>query len=162
VVAELRAPWLSGESQSWATILQASHQRAFGRPLLANQPQDPAASATSCQTLFAATACVLAHDGGQDPRLVYVNAAALQLWRRRWEQMVGMPSRLTAPPAERTERASALSQAGRVDAYQGYRGIRIDSQGRRFLIDNARIWTLWDTRGQRCGQAASFTRWWWI
>ena len=58
MVAELRAPWLSSESQSWATILQASHQRAFGRPLLANQPQDPAASATSCQTLFAATACV--------------------------------------------------------------------------------------------------------
>ena len=94
--------------------------------------------------------------------MVYVNAAALQLWRRRWEQMVGMPSRLTAPPGERAERASALSQAGRIDAYQGYRGIRIDSQGRRFLIDNARIWTLWDARGQRCGQAASFTRWWWL
>ena len=105
---------------------------------------------------------MLAHNDSSDPALVYANAAALKLWQRRWAQMVGMPSRLTAPEQERRERAQALGNARQQDAYQGYSGIRIDSQGHRFVINNARIWTLWDLNGQRCGQAATFASWHWL
>ena len=155
------AAWLSPASQRWSTIIDASHQRAFGRGLL---PVPAAAdlSRTRAQCLFASQDPVLAHDGSSDPALVYANGAALRLWRRRWSQMVGMPSRFTAPEQERQERAQALGSAQKTDAFQGYRGIRIDSEGRRFVIDNARIWTLWDEQGERCGQAASFSNWWWI
>jgi hypothetical protein len=41
-------------------------------------------------------------------------------------------------------------------------GIRIDSRGRRFRIEGARLWTLLDERGRPLGQAASFARWWWL
>jgi len=47
-------------------------------------------------------------------------------------------------------------------AIRGYCGIRIDSQGRRFHLRNARLWTLRDANGQPCGQAAAFSDWWWV
>ena len=160
-MVDLHAPWLSPESLRWAAIVQISHQRAFGRGLLPGHIATDQ-SRTGAQQLFSATGPVLAHDGSSDPALIYANAAALRLWRRRWDAMVGMPSQLTAPEQERQERAQALGSAQKMDAFQGYRGIRIDSEGRRFVINNARIWTLWDKQGERCGQAASFSNWWWI
>ena len=162
MVVDLHAPWLSPENLRWATIIQISHQRAFGRDLLPGHQSDQESIRSSSQHLFSAAGPVLAHDGGSDPALIYANAAALRLWRRRWRQMVGMPSRLTAPEQERQERAQALGSAQKMDAFHGYRGIRIDSEGRRFVINNARIWTLWDEQGECCGQAASFSNWWWI
>ena len=71
-----------------------------------------------------------------------------------------MPSRLTAEPAERASRRQALVTAQAKEAISGYRGIRIDSRGRRFAIEAARLWTLRDGSGQPCGQAARFSRWW--
>lgn len=158
---EPSAAWLSPEHQRWALIIESSHQRAFGRGLLQGDFA-PDQTRTRAQSLFSKREPVLAHNGNQDPSLIYANAAALLLWRRDWNAMVGMPSRFTAPEQERQERAQALGSAEKMDAFQGYRGIRIDSEGRRFVIDNARIWTLWDAQGERCGQAASFASWWWI
>ena len=103
---------------------------------------------------------MLAHSTGNDPSLSYANAAALQLWETRWDELIGIPSRLTAPDSERAERSSALGQAKRLDAVQNYRGIRISCQGRRFMINNAKIWTLWDADERVCGQAACFSDWW--
>jgi hypothetical protein len=71
-----------------------------------------------------------------------------------------MPSRLTAEPAERASRRQALVAARAQEAIEGYRGIRIDSRGRRFAIEGARLWTLRNGSGQPCGQAASFSSWW--
>ena len=161
MVAETQAPWLSSDNLRWATVIQTSHERAFGTRLFTGSSTAVDSRAHS-QELFALAAPVLAHHASNDPLLIYANAAALKLWRRCWSDMVGMPSRLTAPEQERTERAQALSKAQRVDAFQGYRGIRIDSQGRRFVIHNARIWTLWNEHGEACGQAASFSDWWWL
>lgn len=154
-------PWLSSEKQRLVNLLLTSHQTAFGRPLLACERQQSSQRLIS-QELFAAEQPVLAHDGGDDPKLSYANATALQLWRRCWAEMIGMPSRLTAPPCEQNERATALGRALQLDAITGYQGIRIDSEGQRFLINNARIWTLWNEEGLRCGQAASIGSWWWI
>jgi hypothetical protein len=47
-------------------------------------------------------------------------------------------------------------------AITSYSGIRIDSSGRRFAIAGARIWTLRDSGGEPCGQAAAFSSWWWL
>lgn len=110
---------------------------------------------------------VLAHDGApldqdEGPRLIYANRAALRLWRRDWAAMVGLPSSLTAEPAERASRQQALACAQQQQAIANYSGIRIDSQGRRFAITGARIWTLRDAHGQPCGQAAAFGDWHWL
>jgi hypothetical protein len=133
----------------------ASHQRAFGRPLLAGTgpPRDRRQAA---QELFTAATVVLAHDGAADPRFVYANAAALRLWQRPWRQMVGLPSRLSAEPAWRAERATTLALARQHQALRGYRGVRVDSRGRRFQIDGARLWSV------GAGQAACFADWHWL
>ncbi|KRO91084.1 MAG: MEKHLA domain-containing protein, partial [cyanobacterium BACL30 MAG-120619-bin27] len=119
------------------------------------------------QELFAAELVLLAHDGADPssdpgPRLIYANRAALRLWQRPWAELVGMPSRLTAEPAERASRRQALLAAQAKEAIAGYSGIRIDSRGRRFAIEAARLWTLRDSSGQPCGQAARFSRWHWL
>ncbi|MFN9872141.1 MAG: MEKHLA domain-containing protein [Cyanobacteriota bacterium] len=155
------AAWLSAASCRVAARILEGHLEAFGRPLLGGCGTDRQAGQTA-QELFAAPTVVLAHDGAADPRLIYANRAALLLWRRRWDEMVGMPSRLTAEPGERQRRAAALEQARLQDALQGYAGIRIDSAGRRFRIENARLWSLRDGQGSPCGQAAAFARWWWL
>jgi hypothetical protein len=153
------APWLTPEAITLATLLLRSHSQAFCRPLLALAEATPRQIA---QELFAADLVLLAHDGGADPRFTYANRAALRLWRRPWREMVGLPSRLSAEPAERGSRAVALAQALAHDTVHNYAGIRVDSQGRRFRIEAARLWTLRDAAGAPCGQAAAFSRWWWL
>jgi hypothetical protein len=112
--------------------------------------------------LFAASAVVLAHDDQLDPLLIYANRSALKLWRRRWGEMVGMPSRLTAEPSERQARAAALARLRSREAIENYGGIRVDRSGRRFQITGARLWSITNAQGMPCGQAASFENWWWL
>ena len=155
------AAWLTTDTQKLVGVLLESHQRAFSRPLIAtHQPGN--SKQLICQNLFACGFPVLAHGTEQDPKLSYANAAALQLWETRWNELIGMPSRLTAPNSERAERSNALSQAKRLDAVHNYRGIRISRKGRRFMINKARIWTLWDAEERVYGQAACFSDWWWL
>ncbi len=157
-------PWLSPPALALAQALLSSHQQSFGRALIPGLAAD-ASPRLLAQELFAAEAVLLAHDGADPggepgPRLIYANRAALRLWRRPWAEMVGMPSRLTAEPAERASRSRALVAAQAQHCLSGYRGIRIDSRGRRFQIEAARLWSLRDSTGQPCGQAARFSRWW--
>ena len=76
--------------------------------------------------------------------------------------MVGLPSQITAEPRERSSRRQALRQAQAAEAISGYGGVRIDSQGRRFRIEGARLWTLRDANGSPRGQAARFSAWYWL
>ena len=154
------APWLTGEKRGLVTLLLSSYQRAFGCPLMACE-RSRQSTRLACQELFACGFPVLSHGTGSDPVITYGNAAALQLWGLRWEQLVGMPSRLTAPEEERRERQTALIEAQTKEAIRGYSGTRISHGGRRFQIRDARIWTLWDEENRRCGQAACFCDWWW-
>ncbi|KEF41679.1 MAG: hypothetical protein ER33_09960 [Cyanobium sp. CACIAM 14] len=155
------APWLSDDAVATAGRILRGHRLAFDRPLLAGV-EHGRSPLQAAQELFVAATVVLAHDGAADPRLIYANRAALTLWRRRWREMVGLPSRLTAEPGERPARAAALARARFQEALQGYAGIRIDSRGRRFRIENARLWTLRESGGEPCGQAACFAHWWWL
>ena len=154
-------PWLAPPALVHVAWILEGHQRAFGQPLLAGLRADLSPRQRG-QELFAAPRVVLAHDGGDDPRLIYANRAALTLWRRSWREMIGLPSRLTAEPKHRADRALALARARHQEALRGYGGIRVDRCGRRFRIESARLWTLRDGQGSACGQAASFARWWWL
>lgn len=157
----MEPPWLQEPALELVAMIVSSHQATFGIPLVAKA--DPRANPRLvAQEVFAADRAVLAHDGWGDPRLTYANGAALRLWRRRWEEMIGLPSRLTAELAERQERAVALATAQAREGLTGYRGIRMDSAGRRFRIEGAKLWTLRDQQGLAWGQAASFSSWWWL
>ncbi len=164
------SPWLSETAIATAQQILSSHRMAFGLPLIASLPAD-ATPTQWAQALFASDRVVLSHDGADPggnpgPRLIYANRAALRLWRRPWAEMVGMPSRLTAEPASRRERAQALRQVQVQQAIRHYGGVRIDSRGRRFRISGARVWTLCGSEQsgnlEPSGQAAGFADWWWL
>ncbi|MCP9775434.1 MEKHLA domain-containing protein [Cyanobium sp. WAJ14-Wanaka] len=166
------APWLTPGAIATADCILSSFHRAFDRPLIA--AAGVANPTQRAQELFAAPLVVLAHNGspldqGDGPRLIYGNRAALALWKRAWREMVGLPSKLTAEPSERHSRQMALAAAQQQATITGYSGIRIDSTGRRFQINAARIWSLGTTgdglnssEETTFGQAASFSSWWWL
>ena len=156
------AAWLTADKQaarrSAAAIASTGLQQAADR----FRPTGPAQSGCFARTCLPAAFRCWPTARSRIPQLSYANAAALQLWDSHWDGLIGMPSRLTAPDSERAERSSALGQAKRLDAVQNYRGIRISRKGRRFMINKARIWTLWDAEERVCGQAACFSDWWWL
>lgn len=138
-------------------IVQAildSHRSRLGAELV-DRSGDAQEDARRLLTL---DAVVLSHDGGTDPVFVYANEAAAALWRMPVESLVGMPSRLSAPPERREERAGMLANAATEGVLRGYSGERVASDGTRFLIEDATLWTV-DGYPQGPGQAVVFRRW---
>jgi PAS domain-containing protein len=109
------------------------------------------------EALFALNAVILSHDGGDDPHFVYANQAAADLWRMPVSELIGMPSRLSAPPEHQAERASMLKDAAGTGVLHGYSGERIAKDGTRFTIEGATLWTVDYPQGP--GQAVVFTMW---
>jgi hypothetical protein len=111
------------------------------------------------ERLYHHSAVVLSHGTEADPIINYGNAAALRLWETTWEAFTATPSRLTAEPVAREERARLLAEAARKGYLDRYRGIRISMTGRRFEIEGAIVWTVLDEDDRTVGQAAMFDRW---
>jgi hypothetical protein len=130
----------------------------MGRELLerVGDPNDHAHS------LFQSPFVVVSHGREEDPFLNYGNQVALELWEMTWEDLTRTPSRLTAESSNRAEREGMLAQARTRGYLDTYRGVRITSTGRRFLVENALIWNVLDADGQRVGQAATFSQWNWL
>ncbi len=135
-----------------ARLLLTSFRRFVGRPLIENGLSEDEAA----RRLFHAPFIVASHNAAADPVLTYGNAAALNLWEVDWHAFTAMPSRLTAEPVQRDERARLLEAAEAKGFIDNYSGVRISATGRRFRIENAIIWTLVDDSGIRIGQAATF------
>ncbi|MBA3686548.1 MAG: MEKHLA domain-containing protein, partial [Planctomycetes bacterium] len=93
--------WSTPKLVQLAALVLDSHRRWTGRELCERQG-DPLAQARS---LYAAPCVVLAHDGAADPCFTYANATAQALWELDWDAFIGMPSRLSAEPVEREQRA---------------------------------------------------------
>ncbi len=155
------APWLTIEKVRLVNLIFDSYQQAFGRPLLAFQSSE-SYRRTLSQEIFAMRMPLLAHDTSSDPLIMYANSSALLLWHCCWDEMVGIPSRVTVPAHCFAERSAALTRAATKTSLTGYTGIRVDSLGREFYIKNARIWTIWSDIGISCGQAATFPSWWFL
>jgi hypothetical protein len=111
------------------------------------------------RTLFNAPFVVLSHNTDADPLLNYGNRAGLELFEIRWEELLVLPSRLTAESPQRDERARLLTLVTRDGFIDDYSGIRISKNGRRFMIERATVWNLLDEQNQPYGQAATFSRW---
>lgn len=136
-------------------LLLDSFARLLGRELIARD-----GSATEQATrLFQAPFMVVSHGTEVDPVLNYGNAAALALWEMSWDELTRTPSRLTAEPVHRDERARLLARTREHGFVDDYSGIRISKTGRRFRIEQAIVWNLTDESGGHRGQAATFDRW---
>jgi len=132
--------------------LRRSFHALTGRNLI-----DPAlAPEVAADALFHAPFVVLSHNTGPDPLLTYGNQSALELFELTWEELIQMPSRLTAEAPDQAERARLLAQVAARGFIDNYAGVRVSRTGKRFRIEQATVWNLTDERGRFCGQAATF------
>ena len=136
-------------------MLLNSYRHWIGNDLIERAPN----AKQQARTLFEASIVVVSHGVEPEPILNYGNQTALDLWELPWEQFIRTPSRLTAEEEDRTERGRMLERAKLNGYFDGYRGVRISSTGRRFLIEQAVIWNVIDPVGNRIGQAATFSQW---
>jgi hypothetical protein len=148
-------PWNEPRIVEWSHRLLESYFHWTSQDLI-DRAGDRTAQALR---LFEASVVVVSHGVEPDPILNYGNQAALDLWELSWEPFIQTPSRLTAEVDDRIERAKMLERAKLTGYFDGYRGVRISSTGRRFLVEQAVIWNVIDPAGHPIGQAATFSRW---
>lgn len=149
------APWSEPRIVEWSQLLLDSYRHWTGNDLI----ERPPSAIQQARTLFEASVVVVSHGVEPDPILNYGNQTALNLWELPWEQFIRTPSRLTAEADDRAERERMLECAKLNGYFNGYRGVRISSTGRRFLIEHALIWNVIDPAGHPIGQAATFSQW---
>ena len=109
--------------------------------------------------LFEAPFAVVSGGAEGDQILNYGNKTAMELWEMDWDRLTRTPSRLTAEPMHRDERAEFLRRVRERGFIDDYSGIRISSKGRRFRIAQATVWNVTDADGKYAGQAATFSKW---
>ncbi len=109
--------------------------------------------------LFEAPFAVVSGGTEDDQILNYGNKTAMTLWEMDWQTFTRTPSRLTAEPMHRDERAEFLRRVRECGFIDDYSGIRISSNGRRFRIRQATVWNVSDALGNYAGQAATFSNW---
>ncbi len=131
-----------------------SYQALLGRPLADRGDLERTARFLYEDAPF----CLLAHSAEPEPRFVYANLTALRCFEYTREELLGLPSRLSAEPERREERQRFVHEVHARGYAEGYRGLRIAKSGRRFWIEDVTMWNLVDGRGVLCGQAATYGR----
>lgn len=143
--------------ESHVALLLDSYQRLLKQPLLGTvDGQD------RVRQLLDADFALLSHNADSDPSFNYANRTALELFEMPWDELVGMPSRFSTEPVNRQERDRLLVEAGNAKYIDNYSGIRITKTGKRFLIQRALVWNVYDSQLRYYGQAACFSNWTWL
>ncbi|WP_261844922.1 MEKHLA domain-containing protein [Aliamphritea ceti] len=136
--------------------VMASYTRYFSEPLISGMPEE---TRSISERLWQADFVLLSHGGGADPVFNFGNQMALDLFEMDYDTLAALPSRKSAEPVSQAERNHLLRQVTEHGFIDDYRGVRISATGRRFYIENARVWNLYDEAGQYYGQAAMFSNW---
>lgn len=144
------APANDWQNAHIARVVEA-FARVTGGDLIAEAGLDPAVLGKS---VWNGDFALLTHD--VDAILTYGNRFALDLWEMDWETLVRTPSRETAPADDRTARAATMAAVAREGFIRGYTGRRISRTGKLFLIQDATVFTLLDSRGAVFGTGAFF------
>lgn len=147
--------WQNPLLVEWTQYLLDSYVRLVKQELISRESNQ----LEQTERLFASPFVVASHGLQDDPILNYGNQAALELWEMDWEQFTQTPSRLTAEPVNREERARMLAQATTHGYISDYRGVRISRSGKRFLVERATVWNIQKRDGTPLGQAATFSDW---
>lgn len=134
------------------SLIASSFQRLLGYPLV------PPSLAVG-EALWLAPRVIVAHGVQEDPVFFYGNRMALAAFEMNFEALTALPSRYSAEPLLREERAALLARVSRDGYIDDYAGVRISAKGRRFRIEQAIVWNLIDEAGCCHGQAATFDRW---
>jgi len=135
--------------------LLASHLRLTGRPLYDGPEQGIALA----QAVFEADFALLSHGRGADPLFDYANHTALELFELDWPTLTATPSRASAELGNQEARERFMREVRELGYAEGYSGVRISANGRRFVIADATVWNVVDSDGTYHGQAAAFPHW---
>jgi hypothetical protein len=133
-------------------ILLSGFNLSFGEPLLLNTKH-------VVNDLYNADFVVVSHDTQADPVFNYANQLALDLFELSFAQFTQLESRKSAGEISQTERNKLLAEVTAHGCIDNYTGIRISSTGKRFYIEKAKVWNLYDESGEYYGQAAMFKSW---
>ena len=133
-------------------LIAESYQRLLGKPLVS-------ASGDVALDLWQAPQVIVAHGTEDDPVFFYGNRRALDVFEMAFADFICLPSRFSAEPLLREERARLLERVSRDGYIDDYAGVRISASGRRFRIEQAVVWNLIDAAGVCHGQAATFDHW---
>lgn len=147
----MELPPLDDAQRARIRLIAESHQRLLRRPL--------AKGPDLVLTLWNAPGAVVAHGTEADPVFFFGNRTALRLFEMSFADFTRLPSRLSAEPLLREERARLLERVTRDGFIADYAGVRISASGARFRIERAVVWNLVDSEGMVQGQAAAFDRW---
>jgi len=147
-------PWLQQCFPSHVQILLDSFHRWTGSQLVERSGD----VIEDARRVFLAPSVIVSHNTQADPILNFGNQRALDLWEMPLEMLLQTPSRMTAEPMHRDERAQLLKRTTENGYVDDYQGIRIASSGKRFLIEQATVWNLVD-EDKLVGQAATFDSW---
>lgn len=145
----------NGFLSSHASLLINSFHHWTGRDLI----DSGMAPLQQARALYEASFAVASHSAGDDPVFNYANRTALALFETGWNDFTSTPSRLSAEPMEREERAQLLERVRRQGFIDDYSGIRISATGRRFRIQRATVWNVMDAHGAPAGQAVMIHQW---
>lgn len=132
--------------------IEASYQKITGQPL----PSPQQYSDRIWWLHHEAPYSILAHAGGPDPVFIYANQCALQCFQYSREQILQLPSRLSAATLDQQARQVILDSLAIKGIVQGYTGMRVNSKGEFFPIYDCEIWQLKDDADVLWGQAALF------
>jgi hypothetical protein len=141
--------------QSLGDLLFSSYHKITSKYLIKNNINDT----SRIVSLFNAPCAIVAHGMETDPIFNFGNRVALELFSLNWPEFIALPSRKSAEPLEREERKKLLDEVTHNGFINNYSGIRVASNGNRFLIEQAFVWNLIDDDGHYCGQAATFSKW---
>lgn len=136
-------------------LLCDSYRHWTGMRLIEHDPGSP----EGVDELLNAPFAVASHNTQDDPVFNYANNSALKLFGMEREEILGLPSRFSAEPAAREERAGLLERVTKHGYVDDYSGVRIAKSGLRFFINNAVVWNVLDEQGNYYGQAVLIRDW---
>lgn len=129
-----------------------SYEKLFAEPLIS-------AGSKLADSLWQADFVLLSHGTEADPVFNFANQMALELFEMSFQDITSLPSRKSAEPVSQEERNRLLAEVIAHGCINDYTGVRISATGRRFYIENARVWNISDAAGEYAGQAAMFRHW---
>ncbi len=141
--------------QEWCICLLDSYKKFYGKELVERAPNPE----KQVEIMDAANFVILSHNTDVSPILNFGNKIALQLWKLDWETFTSTPSTETAEDAFREKREKMLKDVEEKGFTSDYEGIRISSEGDRFVIKDVKVWNIYTAENERIGQAASFEEW---
>lgn len=97
---------------------------------------------------------LLVQNTESDPMFIYANRKAQEIFGYTLAEFLAIPSRKSAPPTKRENREQMLQEVAKKGIFDGYKGTRIDKQGRLFEISKGSIWKVLDSSGKMIGTAA--------